>query len=332
MVRTVLYVDDEPALCKAFERALRGPELRVVTTTSSPQAVELLQAESFDVVATDYRMPVLDGLGVLRAARERSPGTCRLLVSGQADAELQPSEMEAAGVDLILTKPWSLDDLRRVVRQAAEYSAMQRENRRLAQLLSTRSDQITEVLLRALDLKDPGTYRHSRRVAKYARALGEAVGLAGEELLAVERGALLHDIGKIGIPDAVLHKPGPLDDAEWAEMKQHPEYGGQILAELGSMDGVRQIILDHQERWDGKGYPRGLKSHEICLGARIFSIVDAYDAIRSDRPYRRGSPHEEAISELKKYSGGQFDPMAVEAFVKIPVSVLDILRAQAEGM
>ena len=329
MVRTILYVDDEAALCRAFERALRGPGMRVITTTSAPQAVELLDKEEFDVVATDYRMPELTGLDVLRLARERAPGARRLLVSGRIEGEVDDAVLRDADVDYVLIKPWTLDELRRVVRRAAEFAELAREHTRLLVELADKDRQAAErrahelkLLHGALELRAPETAIHSRRVAQVARALGETLGLGGEELQAVEEGALLHDIGKIGLPDALLSKPSPLTPDEWQLISQHPLVGAQLIERNDLSPGVATIVRQHHERFDGKGYPHGLRGQEITLAARIVAVADAYETIRTGRSYRPGCTHGDTLAELDRHAGSQFDRMVLEALVKIGADLL----------
>jgi response regulator RpfG family c-di-GMP phosphodiesterase len=205
VTRTILYVDDEPALCRAFERALRGPGMKIVTTTSAPHAVELLDRERFDVIATDYRMPEINGIEVLREARARAPGARRLLVSGRVDGEVGEDVLAEAAVDGVVIKPWSLDELRRVVRLASEVAVLSRD-RRIRDV---------QLVLAALELRHADTAHHSRRVARRARAAAEAVGVQGDELTALDDAALLHAAAKIGALDAQLAGadclgPGPL--------------------------------------------------------------------------------------------------------------------------
>lgn len=348
MSRSVLYVDDEPALCRAFERALRGVDMRVVTFTSAPEAVKRLDSESFDVIASDYRMPDIDGLSVLRAARSRSPGAKRLLISGQGDFDLDSDAIREVGVDGVVTKPWSLDTLRRVVSIAADHAAVERENRRLSELLaneqatvarlrvefsqlaSRQATQITDVLTRALGLRDRETLRHSRRVATYASALAGVLGLDTHEHENVRRAALLHDVGKLGLHDCVLYKPEPLAVGEWLDVKRHAEDGARVLRDVECLDDARSHILQHHERWDGSGYPARLTGDVITLGARIIAVADSYDAIRSNRPYRQGQPHDVAIAELTRNSGTQFDPRVVQAFLTLSPAEIEELRLRTD--
>ncbi|MEA2693006.1 MAG: hypothetical protein QOJ16_2393, partial [Acidobacteriota bacterium] len=179
----------------------------------------------------------------------------------------------------------------------------------------------------AADARDHETTGHSFRVAHYAVALARNMGVNGEQLKAIEWGALLHDVGKMVVPDDILRKSGPLTDDEWHIMRQHPNWGFDMLAEVGFLQKpALEIVYSHHERWDGKGYPRGLAGEDIPLAARIFAAVDAYDAITSDRPYRRAHSHQAAIAELQRVSGQQLDPRVVVAFSRIPEVDLRRLR------
>lgn len=168
---------------------------------------------------------------------------------------------------------------------------------------------------RALDLRDRTTGDHTRRVADLTVALARRAGVTGEDLEHVYRGALLHDIGKMGIPDAVLLKPGPLDESEWAVMREHPKLGYDLLAAIDYLAPALDIPLCHHERWDGSGYPRGLAGEEIPLAARLFAVVDVYDAVTSDRPYHRAWDSGRAVEHLRKAAGSHLDPRAVSLFV-----------------
>lgn len=182
-------------------------------------------------------------------------------------------------------------------------------------------------IVTAADARDHETTGHSFRVALYALALGKAMDIHGEALKAIEWGALLHDVGKMVVPDEILRKVGPLTEEEWHIMKQHPTWGFDMLAEVSFLQPASlEIIYSHHERWDGCGYPRGIAGEAIPLAARIFSVVDTYDAITSDRPYRRARPHQVAVAELQRVAGQQLDPRAVEAFRQVPEVELRRLR------
>ena len=188
-------------------------------------------------------------------------------------------------------------------------------------------------LSKAIDLRDHDTEGHCRRVVEYTRMVATRLGIDGPELTALCHGALLHDIGKIGVPDAILHKPGSLTEEEWAVIRTHPELGAQMVADVRQLEHARQIILTHHERFDGRGYPRGLRGEEIPLGARIFAIADSFDAMMSDRPYRPSMTLEQARRELRRCAGADFDPRCVDAFLAhsdVDLTAVIKMREQAD--
>jgi putative nucleotidyltransferase with HDIG domain len=329
VVRTVLYVDDEAALCRAFERALRSPEMKVTTTTSPPEAVELMSTQAFDVIATDYRMPDINGIEILRTARERAPDARRLLVSGRIEGEVEESILRDADIDHIVIKPWTLDELRRVVRRAAEFAELARERTHLLAELALKERQVVahrdhdvKLLHSALELRAPSTAVHSRRVAQIARALGLALDVGGEDLRILEEGALVHDIGKLALPDSLLEKAGPLTPDEWAEMSRHPAVGARFVERTDLAPGVAAIVRQHHERVDGNGYPLGLRDQEITLAARIVAVADAYETIHMGRSYRPGRSHGDTIAEIQASAGSQFDRAVVEALTRLGPAVI----------
>ena len=203
-------------------------------------------------------------------------------------------------------------------RSIGDNAALAVRNARLMGDLQDSYDMTLEALSNALDLRDRETEGHSRRVVEYTARIAEAMGVPAEEIKVMRRGALIHDIGKIGVPDAVLLKPGKLDAEERKVIERHPEAGFEMLAEIPYLKKEIEIVLAHQEKWDGTGYPRGQKGAEIVLGARIFMIADTYDALTSDRVYRKGCTYEKAREIIEKESGKQFDPKAVQAFLSVP--------------
>jgi putative nucleotidyltransferase with HDIG domain len=189
-----------------------------------------------------------------------------------------------------------------------------------------------EVLVAALDARECETHRHSERVAQYSRFLAEKMGMKAEELEDIYRGALLHDIGKIGVPDAILLKPTSLTEEEWKVMKKHPEMGQRILLNVEFLKPATEIVISHEERFDGSGYSRGLRGDQIPLGSRIFAVMDALDAMAFDRPYRKAIPFEAVVREILKGSGSQFDPKVVEAFRANIYTFEEWVRQDQQGL
>jgi putative nucleotidyltransferase with HDIG domain len=248
-----------------------------------------------------------------------------------------------SGASDYLTKPFNLEQVRITVERTLEKRRLLIENREYQHNLEMKVEERTrelteknqevqrlfvelqetyqttlEALVQALDLRDTETQGHSLRVVEFTTEIAAELGIVEPELTEIRRGALLHDIGKIGIPDAILRKPAKLTPEEWEEMRRHPELGFQMLAGIRFLERPRQIVLSHQEKFDGSGYPRGLRGDAIPLGARVFAVADTFDAMTSTRPYRTGLPYEVARQEMIDWSGRQFDPSVVEAFLRIP--------------
>jgi putative nucleotidyltransferase with HDIG domain len=235
-----------------------------------------------------------------------------------------------------VTKPFDMPSIRRAVKRALERRQLLVENRsyqeELERKVRERTEELNgalkeveesyrdtlEALVTSLDAREHETQAHSQRVREYTLTLARKIGLKEEDLVPVGRGALLHDVGKIGVPDSILLKPGKLTSEEWVEMKKHPAIGFEILRSIKFLESAAEIVLSHQERWDGKGYPNGLEGPDIPLGARIFAVVDTLDAMTSDRPYRKALSYQAALDEIRRCSGTQFDPRVVEAFLGMP--------------
>ncbi|HSP80333.1 MAG TPA: HD domain-containing phosphohydrolase, partial [Myxococcaceae bacterium] len=250
------------------------------------------------------------------------------------DTESAVDCLRRGAVDYLL-KPPKLTDLIRAIERALAKRRIELARKRYQKKLERKvRDRTTELrnalrdiantyqntllaLVAALDAREHETSDHSQRVVRYTSAIAERMGIKGQELEEIGRGALLHDIGKIGVPDAVLLKPGKLTPDEWMEMRKHPDIGFQMIQNIPFLSTPAQIVLSHQERFDGKGYPRNLQRHEIHIGARIFAVADTLDAMTSDRPYRKGTTFANAIAEIDRCSGTQFDPEVVKAFLAI---------------
>lgn len=226
----------------------------------------------------------------------------------------------------------------RLARAEAQLVTYARDLRTIYQAERARREQLERAyvatlvaLSRALDMRDTETEEHSLRVTRYSLAIGQRLGLTSDALASLELGAMLHDVGKIGIPDAVLRKPGPLTDAEWVIMRQHPRLGFTILSGVEFLASSLEVVLHHHEKWNGNGYPDGLRGETIPLAARIFAVADAFDAITSSRPYKAALPVEEALTRLQRDAGAHFDPAVVEAFVPIADALAVALRGAPRG-
>jgi putative nucleotidyltransferase with HDIG domain len=343
----ILVVDDDVLILQALTRILENEGYAVVPHSQPEHAA---REEDVAVILTDYMMPGMNGVELLDALRPRNPHAVRMLLTAAADFKVASKAINQGQVYRLLGKPWTMAELTQSVRQAVEHHHLLVTNERLtreveaknAELLGLnrglerkvveRTNGLLDGLVSALDYRDTETQWHSRRVSLYTRRLARELGVAGAELDVIEQGALLHDIGKIGVRDSILLKPGPLTAEEWVEMRMHPEFGFRMLANIPYLYEASLIVLQHQERWDGKGYPAGLAGEAIVLGARAFSVADTLDAITSDRPYRKGQPLAVARAEIARCAGTQFDPAVCAAFARVPDAEWMRIRAEVEAM
>ncbi len=346
-VERFLVVDDDPSITEALTKVVKSMGFEVISHTDPREAAK---ETAFDLIITDFMMPHMSGVELLHALRATRPEAVRLLITAANDFKVAMKAVNEGEVFKLLGKPWGLNELRSAITQAVDYHRLIQDNKRLTREVNERNAQLTalnatleqqvterttgllEGMIRALDYRDTETQWHSWRVARFTRRIAEAMGISGEQLVQIEQGALLHDIGKIGVRDAILLKPGPLTPEEWVEMKKHPEQGYRMLANIPYLQPAADIVFQHQEKWNGQGYPRGLKGEEITIGARLFCIADTMDAICSDRPYRKGSTLEVAITEIGRLAGSQFDPKAVETFLAIPPSEWVRIRQDIEHL
>jgi cyclic di-GMP phosphodiesterase len=299
-------------------------------------------------VISDMKMPVHDGLWLLDEFRRQFPDTAVIMLTGYGDTETAVECLRRGATDYLL-KPPKVTDLVRAVERALAKRNVELERKKYQRKLERRVREKTAdlenvlkdieraysdtllALVSALDAREHETGDHSQRVVRVTLGIAKKMGLAEPMLADIGRGALLHDIGKIGVPDAILLKPGPLTPSEWVEMRKHPEIGFSIIKNIPFLRASAEIVLSHQERFDGAGYPRGLKAEQIPIGARIFAVADTIDAITSDRPYRRGAPYRSAREEIQRCSGTQFDPKVVEALVQLSEDEVEALRRKHEN-
>ncbi|MFL5299075.1 MAG: HD domain-containing phosphohydrolase [Anaeromyxobacteraceae bacterium] len=339
----VLIVDDD-AVVRDVIGVLLGEEGYVcATATSAEQGVELARASDFHLVLCDMKMPGRDGLWLLDRIRAEQPTTAVIMLTAFGDTEAAVECLRRGAVDYLL-KPPKVTELVRSIERALAKRRLELARQRYRTSLERRVREKTEELSRALrdieaayastlyalvaalDAREHETSDHSQRVVRFTLAIADRMDVPAPLRPDIARGALLHDIGKIGVPDAILLKPGKLTPGEWDEMRRHPQTGFKMLESIPFLSVPSEIVLTHQERWDGGGYPRGLVGEAIPLGARIFAIADTLDAITSDRPYRKGSPIEAAREEIRRCSGVQFDPRCAEAFLSLEPRLLDSLR------
>ncbi|MED5463754.1 MAG: HD domain-containing phosphohydrolase [Myxococcota bacterium] len=330
----ILFVDDDPLVRTAFARSLRTRDFNVELAEGAEHAITLAGEREYAVIVTDYRMPRTNGLELVGILEKQQPCATYVLVSGECDLGPGLSGGRAGGdtlVSHIISKPWDTDELVTLLMRCIE---AYRERR--VQALSLRAP-VVRPDLRKVYLKNVlkemesnlsvalretmGNFSSpNQRVVKFADTLARTMGAGDDVLLALEKGAILHDAGKRGIPKSILLGPDPLSDEEWDVMRAYPVLMGKLLEGDERVDGAREVVVQHHERWDGAGYPAALKGEEISEGARIFAVADAFDAIISERPYRPASAIASAIRELIRCSGTQFDPRVVRAVSDVPES------------
>lgn len=341
----ILIVDDDPYVLSVLY-SLLSSEHECRTASSALEALECLREEEFDLVLSDIMMPGMSGLELLEHISSLNSDTVVVLISANLQIQSAIEAMRRGAFDYV-TKPFNLEEVEASVQRALRHRVLIKANREyernLEEMIKVRTNELNLTLEKlylnyratlrslaaALEARDIETRGHSERVVAYCVRLGRQLKLDDREMVQLEHGALLHDIGKIGVPDSVLLKRGPLTEEEWQQMRRHVEYGAQILKGIDFLEGAAQIVKEHHERFDGSGYPRGLAGDQICLGARIFAVADTVDAITSDRPYRAARPFEAAAEELIKNCGKLFDPMVVDAFLSVPMDSWRELRQLA---
>jgi len=322
-----LVVDDEPGVRRSLARMLQAQGFQCFEASTGLEALELLERiGETPLIVSDMRMPELDGIGFLEAVRRRYPDTSVIMLTGLSDTTTAVDCLHLGAADFLL-KPISMNELQARVARALEKRALVLQNRYYQENLERRvheqAQRIQELFLqgvqmlaRALEAKDAYTRGHSIRVSRYAVATARRMGFQGVLLDGIRLGGELHDIGKIGTRESVLHKPGSLTADEFRQISEHPILGERMLSPLArESPDVLRIVRSHHERLDGRGFPDGLRGERIPVEARIVAVADAFDAMTTRRPYRDSRPPEQAMAELRRVAGTQLDPEAVEAFV-----------------
>lgn len=341
----LLIVDDEAEVRSVLHDLLSGP-YQCGEAASAEDAIAELRENDYQLVISDITMSGMSGLEMIPHVKVVSPDTVIVMISGMQTIESAINALRLGAFDYLM-KPFDLRQAEAAVSRALDHheliAAKRRYENHLEDLVAQRTAELDDALnslenayrstLRALtsalETRDAETHGHSERVVTFSLRLGREYGLNSKEMKALEFGSLLHDIGKIGVPDAILRKPAKLTDEEWVKMREHPLHGQQILRGIKFLEGPARVVAQHHEKWDGSGYPLGLKGEEIDICARIFSVADAFDAITSDRVYRKGRPYQAAAEELNEWVGRQFDPKVVAAFHRVPQEDWDELRRQS---
>jgi putative two-component system response regulator len=311
----VLCVDDEPVILQVLRRLLEAQGFETVTTSDPDAAVVAFDDRQFDVVITDVHMPKMDGMALMRTLRERRPDLPVMVVTGHGtvDTAIQALREGASGM---LVKPFTGQELLAELSRALAAARLRQEALQY-RYLSPVLDSVALTLSTAIEARNLETGEHCRQLGLLSERVAAVLEQDERQRMTVRIGGYLHDVGKIGIADAILLKPGSLTEDEMAEMRRHSEIGAAILEVHEAMADIAQIVRHHHERWDGGGYPRGLKGTAIPLGARIIAVADSFSAMTNDRIYRQALPIERVWQELRRSSGSEFDPEVLAAFEQV---------------
>jgi putative nucleotidyltransferase with HDIG domain len=344
----ILVVDDEAHVRSMIAATLERQGYEVLLASGGREALEAIDQESFELILTDIVMQEGNGLALLERIHGQNPNLPVIMVTAIHDISVAIDSMRRGAYDYLL-KPFEREHLVATVQRALEHRQALQESRtyqqNLEQVVRARTEMLRqamedlehsydvtlEALGDALDLKDSETEGHSKRVTAYTIALARAMSISPAEIKVIARGAFLHDIGKMAIPDEILRKPGKLTSGEQEIMREHCARGYQMLRKIPFLAEAAEIVFTHQEHYDGTGYPSALKSATIPIGARIFAVADTLDAITSDRPYRQARTFDAAREEIIRCSGTQFDPAVVEVYLKIPNELWLELRSEITG-
>ena len=333
MEERILIVDDEENICNILARRLTGEGYLCVTANNGREALSHFYKDTFSLIISDIKMPEMDGVELLKKVKGMNPNMMVIMVTAYPEIDMAVEAMRLGAYDFII-KPADLDFVVLSVKKALEKKRLEEEietyHRNLERLVEERTARLQQayrtlkkahldsvkVLAEAIDAKDPYTRGHSERVRRMSLGIANHLGFAEEKLEVLEYGALLHDIGKIGIKDEVLQKPGALSTEEYQYIQEHPLIGAKIVEGIDFFKDKIPIIRHHHEHFDGSGYPDGLIGEDIPLEARIVAVSDAFDAITNMRPHRPRMTLENALSELEEGKGKQFDPRIVKIFLK----------------
>jgi putative two-component system response regulator len=337
----ILVIDDEKTMCNLLKDSLSEQGYNVTTTQKARNGLQHVRNSLFDLIITDLKMPKVDGIEIMRRIKESDPDNTVIVITGYPSFETVQEALRLGAYDYI-TKPFNLEEIFFIVKRAVEFRRLRLANKKLMKELEEeniilekkvkeRTGDLKELyknmqsaymatvkaLAQAIDAKDHYTHSHSQNVTKYAVAIAKEMGFSQREVHTLREACQLHDLGKIGIHDYILNKSEKLTQEEWEKIRSHSLRGAEILEPLTFLDKAIILIRQHHEKYDGTGYPNGLTGEEIKLGARIIAVADAFDAMISERPYRKAYSKKYAISKLKETSGTQFDPQIVKSFLEV---------------
>lgn len=310
MEKTLLLVDDDESTLAAIKRLLAeaDAEINVLSAGNAREALDVFENTPITVLLTDNRMPGMSGIELLSQVKVTSPDTVRLMMTGYADLETAVRSINDGEVYKFIVKPWDDNDLVNTLKEAIDRAS-------LAQSLK-RSDEPTLLsLAQTIELKDPYTKGHCERVAMHALLIADHLDLSDEMKKNIKYGGWLHDCGKIGVPEAILNKNGPLDEEELKIIRNHPRWGADVMEQAKLNQTINNIVYFHHERYDGKGYPEGLSGENIPIEARVVAVADVYDALTSDRAYRERYSKADSLKIIRSGTGTWFDPRIVDIFL-----------------
>ncbi len=313
---TLLFVDDEQDILDSLYRSFRKG-YNVIRCSSGKKAISTLDNAAVDLIICDQRMPEVPGTEVLTHAYQTQPEAIRILLTGYSDIGSLVECVNQAQIYKYISKPWEPEALRMTVTRALESLHLGRQLKTTQQELEDAYFHAVTMLAVACEGKDETTGNHVLRVQHFTEALAKTLNIADNEAIHMGIMSILHDVGKIYIPDAILKKPGKLTDEEWIEMKRHAEYGAKILGEHPYFAIAKDIAIGHHENFDGSGYPAGLKGNDIPLSARITKVADTFDALTTIRPYKQAWSVNQALKWMRENSGTMFDPKVVDALLDL---------------
>lgn len=319
---TILLVDDEINNIQLLKRTFRR-KYNILTASNGLEGLEVFKQnkDTISLIVSDHKMPVMEGTEFLEKVNEIAPDVIKILLTGFADVEILTDAVNKCNLFQYILKPFEPEELLNVVEVGLNKYNLTSSKSAILKDLKELFYKTIKSISSALDSKDPYTHGHSLRVTLYSLILAKEMGFDEKLLEEIETAGLLHDIGKIAIPQNILCKPGKLTDEEFAVMKMHPNNSEKLILSIKKLAGISSWLKAHHERWDGKGYPDGLKGEEIPLSSRIVAIADTYDAMTSTRSYRTALAHEVAISEIQRCAGSQFDPNLAQKFIELEATI-----------
>lgn len=319
---TILAVDDEQNNLALLKRTLRG-SYNIIVATNGQEALDIVEERGNEIslIVSDQKMPTMEGTELFRRISDKYPNIVKILLTGHSNIDILVEAINECHLFQYILKPFEPEQLCVVVESGIKKYELTSSKTQILKDLSELFYKTIKSIAYALDAKDQYTHGHSLRVTLYSLALAKALKLPDSLLEEIETTGLLHDIGKIAIPEKILLKPGKLTQEEYEIIKTHPELGERLIQGIEKLKLISNWLKSHHERFDGKGYPDGLVGEEIPISSRIIAIADTYDAMTSTRSYRAALSHQEAIDEIRKCAGSQFDPKLAELFIEISAEI-----------